>query len=116
MSIADDIVLAAEQNKEFREFRETFKTAGVTNWPQPKEMALYFGIGAFLPGTGTIVEIGAFERKQMARRCIASDGSVAVVGGTAFRRSSIRERRKFANGASTLAGAMKADLGTLTGP
>lgn len=61
MSIVDDIVLAAEQSSEFRKFKDTFKAAGVTNWLQPKEMALHFGIGAFLPGTGTIAEIGAFE-------------------------------------------------------
>ena len=37
------------------------KESGALTWLEPDEKALLFGVGAFAPGGGVVVEVGAFE-------------------------------------------------------
>src|SRR5690242_14524706 len=55
------LVSQAQHDRDFRDFRRTFEAAKVRNWLEEEEMALFFGVGAFAPGAGSIVEIGSFH-------------------------------------------------------
>jgi hypothetical protein len=60
MTVAD-LIARAKDCPEFHQFCEQFDTWGVRCWLQPGEKALHFGVGAFGPGDGTLVEVGTFE-------------------------------------------------------
>lgn len=57
----DELVARASADPAFHEFNARFVTAGITNWLYEPEKMLHFGIGAFAPGNGVLVEVGTFE-------------------------------------------------------
>jgi predicted O-methyltransferase YrrM len=61
-----DLVARSLATAEFTVFRSLFLKSGAHYWLQENEMALLFGVGAFLPGEGRLVEIGAFEGASAA--------------------------------------------------
>jgi predicted O-methyltransferase YrrM len=55
------MIVAARADRAFAAVNRRFEQAKVVNWLKEEEKALLFGLAAFLPGDGTIVEIGSFE-------------------------------------------------------
>ncbi|HMD61642.1 MAG TPA: class I SAM-dependent methyltransferase [Opitutaceae bacterium] len=56
-----ELIERAKADPAFVELHRRFATANVQNWLLEDEKALHFAVGAFAPGGGSIVEIGAFE-------------------------------------------------------
>jgi predicted O-methyltransferase YrrM len=67
----DEIIERARADAAFAEIKAKFDRAGIENWLLEDEKALHFGVGAFAPGGGTIVEIGTY---QGASACFLAAG------------------------------------------
>lgn len=57
----DQIIQSARADPAFAKICARFAESGIQSWLLEDEKALHFGIGAFAPGGGLIVEIGTFE-------------------------------------------------------
>jgi predicted O-methyltransferase YrrM len=57
----DELVARAKADPEFPEVDRKVAESGILTWLEPDEKALLYGVGAFAPGGGSIVEVGAFE-------------------------------------------------------
>ncbi len=56
-----ELVTLAQADPAFHALNERFQSAGITSWLYEPEKAIHYGIAAFAPGNGVIVEIGTFE-------------------------------------------------------
>ena len=57
----EGLVRRAKADPAFPAVDRAFQTSGSLTWLEPDEKALLFGVGAFAPGGGVVVEVGAFE-------------------------------------------------------
>ena len=56
-----DLVARAKADPMLSEVDRKVASSGILTWLEPEEKTLLYGIGAFAPGGGSVVEIGAFE-------------------------------------------------------
>jgi predicted O-methyltransferase YrrM len=56
-----EIMQRAKSDPAFSEIQGTFAEAGIENWLKEEEKALHFGVGAFAPGEGRVLEIGTYQ-------------------------------------------------------
>jgi predicted O-methyltransferase YrrM len=56
-----EIMARAKADPALREIQQKYASSGISSWVQEEEQALLFGVGAFAPGNGRMVEIGSYE-------------------------------------------------------
>jgi predicted O-methyltransferase YrrM len=56
-----EIMDRAKADPAFREVQQKYARSGILSWVNEEEQALLFGVGAFAPGNGRMVEIGSFQ-------------------------------------------------------
>jgi predicted O-methyltransferase YrrM len=56
-----EIVARAKADPALGEIRRKFAESGIQSWVREDEQSLLFGLGAFAPGEGRIVEVGSFQ-------------------------------------------------------
>jgi predicted O-methyltransferase YrrM len=56
-----DLMSRAKAESAFREVQQKYAGSGILSWLQEEEQSLLFGVGAFAPGHGRMVEIGSFQ-------------------------------------------------------
>jgi predicted O-methyltransferase YrrM len=59
--VLHQFIRSAQQDPAFSELRTLFSSLDIEHWLYEDEMALHFGVGAFAPSGGRIVEIGSWQ-------------------------------------------------------
>src|SRR5262245_30730558 len=60
-STLHELIARSKADPAFIDICERFDRANIENWLWEDEKALHFGVGAFAPGEGVVVEIGTYK-------------------------------------------------------